>query len=383
MSPISFQQDMSTRTIRQLAPGYTSEIDNIDEQAWYQLLLEFDDANIYQAWSYAAVISGRRNMSHLILRRDGVVVAIVQARITRLPLINLGIAYVQWGPLWRRHGTGADPDIFRQAVRALRNEFVCKRGLTLRLFPIVFDDASSCYASVLSEEGLSALSSETLGRTILMNLNPALQDLREGMNAHWKRELKVADRNQMEVIEGSGADLFAEFIAVYKQMVSRKKFVEPNDINQFKVIQSQLPENLKMRVMLCRHGSDLCAGLIYSAMGNTAIYLFGATSNSGMKSRGSYFLQWKVIERLKEKGIAVYNLNGINPAKNPGTYKFKNDLAGKNGKDAFYVGRFEIHPGLINRSCIGFGDTLRVGRRQLRQFLKTARRSEQALKASS
>ncbi len=374
---------MSLRTMRPLAPGYTSEIDGVDESAWYELMAEFDDANIYQTWSYAAVISGRRNMSHFVLKREGAIVAIAQARITRPPLINLGIAYVQWGPLWRRSGTEVDVEVFRQAVRALRNEFVCKRGLTLRLFPIVFDEAPSTYSSVLSEEGLSSLASETRGRTIFMDLNPPLQDLRDGMNAHWKRELKVADRNQMEMIEGSGTDLFTDFIAVYKQMVSRKKFVEPNDINQFKVIQSHLPEDLKMRVMLCKQGTGLCAGLIYSAIGNTAIYLFGATSNGGMKSRGSYFLQWKLIERLKEQGIEVYNLNGINPEKNPGTYKFKNDLAGKNGKDVFYVGRFEVHPGLINRSCIGFGDTLRVGRRQLRQFLKTVRRSEQPLKVSS
>jgi lipid II:glycine glycyltransferase (peptidoglycan interpeptide bridge formation enzyme) len=372
---------MSSRTIRKLAPGYTSEVDTVEEQTWCQLLEEFDDANIYQTWPYAVVVGGPRNMSHLVLRHHGDIVAVAQARITKVPLVNLGIAYIQWGPIWRRRGRDADPENFRQAIRALRNEFVCKRGLTLRLFPLVFDHDSS--SSMLAEEGLLPLAGEARRRTILMDLLPSLQTLREAAGGNFKRNLKIAERNQLEIVEGSDDELFDQFIAMYKEMVSRKKFEEPNDINQFRLIQAQLPERLKMKVMLCRSNGSVCAGVICSAIGNTAIYLFGATSNVGLKASGSYLLQWKLIESLKNGRIAVYNLNGINPVKNPGTYKFKNDLAGKNGKDVYYAGRFDIHPGLVNRSCIGFGDTLRVGRRQLRQFIKTTRRSEQPLKAST
>src|SRR5436189_1342 len=83
-----------------------------------------------------------------------------------------------------------------------------------------------------------------------------------------------------------------------------------------------------MKIMLCKSGDEHCAGLVCSAIGKTAIYLFGATSNAGMKSRGSYLLHWKLIEWLKQNRFSVYDLHGINPVRNPGTYKFKNDLAG-------------------------------------------------------
>ena len=52
-------------------------------------------------------------------------------------------------------------DTFRQAVRALRNEFVCKRGLVLRLFPLLFDDDAPCFASMLAEEGFVSRGEET------------------------------------------------------------------------------------------------------------------------------------------------------------------------------------------------------------------------------
>jgi hypothetical protein len=357
---------MSNRTPRPLAAGYSSEIDAVDEQTWCHLVQRFDDGNIYQTWPYAAVVGGRSNMSHLVLKLRGEIVAIAQARIKKLPVVSLGIAYVQWGPLWRRTGSHANAEIFRQAVRALRNEFVCRHGLTLRLFPVVFESDAVDFTAILAEEGLSSIGQETRGRTILMDLAPTLADLREGMSSHWKRELKAAEKNNLEFIEGSSEELFETFIGMYKEMVSRKKFVEPNDIYQFKQIQSRLPESLKMRVLLCKSGAGLSAGAIYSRVGNSAIYLFGATSNAGMKSRGSYFLQWKIVETLKQQGAALYNLNGINPDKNPGTYKFKNDLAGKHGRDVYYVGRLDSHPSRIRRIYIEFGDHLRVSYRALR-----------------
>src|SRR5205807_8654235 len=162
------------------------------------------------------------------------------------------------------------------------------------------------------------------------------------------------------------------FIKIYKEMVSRKKFIEPNDINQFRAIQAKLPEKLKMRIMLCKVGNDVCSGLICSAIGNTAMYLFGATSNSGMKSRGSYLLHWKLIEWLKQNRFSVYDLHGIDPVRNPGTYKFKNDLSGKNGKAVYFLGQFDSHTSFFSHSCVECGDPLRMSYRTLRGLTKTA-----------
>jgi lipid II:glycine glycyltransferase (peptidoglycan interpeptide bridge formation enzyme) len=216
-----------------------------------------------------------------------------------------------------------------------------------------------------------------------MDLSLPLDALREGMAANWKRNLKQAEKHRLDVVEGAGDDLFEAFIDIYKEMVSRKAFAEPNDINQFRVIQSKLPEKLKMKVMLCGSDDRVASGLICSAIGDTAIYLFGATSNAGLKSGGSYLLHWKLIEKLKQSRTAVYNLNGINPDKNPGTFKFKNDLAGKTGKDVYYVGRFDSHASLISRASINLGDTLRTTYRRLKERSKTSREEKASPKVEN
>ena len=357
-----------------LAPNYETSC-AADERGWDDTLALFEDANIYQTWRYGAVISGPRNIGHVVMRRDGEIVGAAQARITRWPLAPGGIAYVRWGPLWRRDGRPANLADFRQIVRALRNEFVCRRGMILRLYPRAFGTQDPELPQILKEEGFAAADApEAGGRTILMDLTPSLDQLRLGMRAHWNRELKIAERKGLIICEGSSLTLFDEFIAMYKQMVARKKFVEPNDIYQFRSIQEQLPERLKMIVMLCRSGETSCAGLIASAIGDTAVYLFGATSNSGIKSGGSYLLHWALLDRLKRRGVTTYNLNGINPAHNPGTYKFKNDLAGVNGRDVFYLGRYDAHRHPIAYSGLRTAELARAAYRNVWTRLKAAGR---------
>jgi peptidoglycan pentaglycine glycine transferase (the first glycine) len=139
------------------------------------------------------------------------------------------------------------------------------------------------------------------------------------------------------------------------------------------VIQRRLPEPLRMKILLCRSGGQVCAGAIASTIGKTAVYLFGATSNAGLKSRGSYALQWKLVEELKREGVGVYDLNGVNPEKNPGTYKFKSDLAGKSGREVCFLGRFDSSGGAVSSLCVQGGDWLRAGLRSLKENVRTTR----------
>lgn len=350
---------MPVPAARQLAKGYSFVADTLNEHQWSLLLRKFDDANIYQTWPYAAVVNGARNMSHVVVMEDGQIVAAAQARIVKAPLLNVGIAYVRWGPLWHVSSEPSNPERLRQAIRALRNEYVCNRGLVLKVFPVVFEEDAAA-AAVLADEGFEFCVDEPRGRTILMDITSTTAELHAEMKAHWKRELKIAEKNGLEVIEGSDDTLFRSFIEIYKEMVYRKKFAEPNDIEEFREVQRRLPEESKMKVMLCKSGGQLCSGLICSAMGNTAVYLFGATSDAGMKSRGSYFLHWKLLEQLKNENITIYNLNGINPERNPGTYKFKSDLAGSNGKDVHFLGRFISVPGSVSESLINGAERIRA-----------------------
>jgi lipid II:glycine glycyltransferase (peptidoglycan interpeptide bridge formation enzyme) len=125
------------------------------------------------------------------------------------------------------------------------------------------------------------------------------------------------------------------------------------DIEHHRRLHGMLPAELKMDVVLAREDGRPCAGAIVATAGDTAVYLFGATNEAGMRSSGAYLVQWEVLKRLKDRGIRLYDLHGINPELNPGTYHFKKGLAPRTAKEVTFSGQVQsFEPSIRNRSLL-------------------------------
>lgn len=321
--------------------GDAVETGRFSKEQWHAIISRFEDLNIYQTWPYDVLVHGESQVEHLVLKDHDRFLSAAQVRIKRVPALRSGVAYVRWGPLWIVKGTQRDPEIFRRAVRALKDEYVLRRGYLLRIFPALFQDQDQDLLSILTEEGYSQVRQKGRERTLLLNVDLPLPDLRKNLDQKWRNGLNRAEKNDLEVLEGEGQDVFEEFVHLYRDLLKRKNFRAPNDISDFSSIQKELPEGWKMRVFLCRSHGSPGAGAICSALGHTGLYLFGASNELGMATKGSYVIQWRIIQWLKESGAVWYDLNGINPEANPGTYRFKAGIAGKSGRDVFFLGPFE------------------------------------------
>jgi hypothetical protein len=183
--------------MKPLLKGYTAEIDTLHGGDWNTLLNTFEDANIYQTWAYNEIRSGAERASTFILKYNGKIVAAAIVRLFLIPLIKAGIAYVYWGPMWRPKGMNTDPVIFNQAIRALRNEYVYKRGLILRIFPLLFNDEDGQYLPHLSNEGYIIDKQSWAGRTLIIDLTGDLATLRKGLEQKWRNCLNRAQRNEL------------------------------------------------------------------------------------------------------------------------------------------------------------------------------------------
>jgi hypothetical protein len=338
-----------------LEPGYRADFPRLSRDQWNELIADFSDASLYQTWDYEAIRCGERNISHLVLKHGEDTVAVAQVRLARLSGLPWGAAYVRWGPLWRRRDRPHCVEDLRMALRALRNEYVGRRGLVLRIFPLAFAGNGGPTPDLLVEERLVYAPNESPQQTILLDVEAPLSDLRKGFDQKWRNCLNHAERNSLIVTQGTANDLFADFIPLYRELVTRKKFTEPNDINEFRRIQASLPECYKMQIFLCRDKGILTAGAICSAIGNSGIYLFGATNEGGLKNKGAYLLQWHALQWVKNQGCQYYNLNGINPVKNPGGYHFKAGVGGKNRQEVRYLGRFDCYGGIARTKIVGMG----------------------------
>ena len=348
--------------MREPGVSCTSEVDTMKNGRWQEAIETFEDLNIYQTDSYGAERYGEKNVSHLVVKRDNRVIAAAQCGIVKPPIIRSGVAHVRWGPLWKGKDGLADPENFRQAIRALRNEYTCRRGLLLRVYPNLFEDEAGNCAEILQEEGYSPWRIGERDRTLVIDLERSLQELRSGMSKRWRHHLNRAEQSALDLVEGSEDGLFEEFMPIYREMLDIKGIAESTDITRFRRAQKRLPAEWKMRVFLCRTGGKACAGIIGSAMGKIGITMFRATNAEGRKCEAAYLVHWRALQWLKEQGCKGYDMDGINPVTNPGTYQYKSGLCGRNGRDVQFLGQFENCEGEFT------GAFVRTGERFLRSY---------------
>jgi FemAB family len=306
------------------------EVDSATPAEWVQMLDLFSDASIYQTWSYGRVRWGEENLSHIVLKRDGEPLAIAQLRIVRPTRLKFGIAYLRWGPLCERRGEVLTADIAIAMAQALEEEYVCKRKLFLRILPNAFDGSSraTVIRSAFSRFTAEPLVVENTYRTFVLDLAPGITELRKNLDPKWRNKLSGAQRNTLEVVMGKGIAEYQTFCQLYRNMRKRKEFETTVDVEEFGRIQQDLPERHRMDILIAQNAGVPVAGIVASAMGDSAIYLLGATSDAGLHSKGAYLLHWHLIEWLKVKGTRWYDLGGINPETNPGVYQFKKGFSG-------------------------------------------------------
>lgn len=328
---------------------YTVSVDQISKIEWEQLLLEFDDATIYQTWSYGAIRWGQANLSHIVIKHKGDIIAAAQLRIIKIPLLKAGIAYLPWGPMWRRKGQQVNIAVFQKIISALKEEYANKQGLLLRIHPNVLEENSEAIVSILNKAGWQKKINIKPYRTLLLDLSPSMAEIRKSLDQKWRNQLNRAEKNNLKIIEGNSDALYQIFLDLQEELHDRKKYIAGVDYNEFRDIQKDLPEQLKMIILICEYEGKALTATIGSLIGDTGIYLLGATGNEGMKMKGAYLLQWRLIEMMKENGYKWYDLGGIDPDDNPGVYHFKSGIS---GKEVFHIGQYEISENAVSTVAI-------------------------------
>lgn len=338
--------------------SYTTEIDAVSSEAWNALLPCFADATIYQTREYGAVRWGEKSLHHMVIKKEGQSVALCQVCVKKAPVVPLGVAYVSWGPLWRLSGENRDPDRFRAIIHALKTEFADRQGLVMRVAPCDIEAGSADLLDILKSEGFYR-TKRHLYTTIIMDLSHDIDTIRKELDVKWRNRLSKAERNELTIEERTGHGAFDVFLELSAQMLDRKKFVPGVDYLEFSRIFERLPPELNMKVLICKKDNEPIATAVYSLIGEQGVLLLAATGNNGLTFNGSNMIQWEIIKRLKAVGCKSYDLGGVNPINNPGVFKFKKELAGKNGVTANHIGEHEYCSNAVMHFLMAILENLR------------------------
>jgi lipid II:glycine glycyltransferase (peptidoglycan interpeptide bridge formation enzyme) len=351
-----------------IKPGYRCLIDSMNMEEWNALVPKFSDATVNQTWAWSHGMSAVT--SHLVIAKGTEPVAAAMLRIIRVPVTGLRIAYVGAGPMWRLKGKDADKEALKLLLEALRDEYVGKRKMFLRIFPEIFhsSDLADTVCSVYKNAGF--ILKKTEARTLILDLKPEIGELRKQMNQKWRNQLNAGERAGLAVEIGTGSGFLKNFRKIYLEMIERKDYASPVDIDVISGIQEALPGNLKFRFVICSLGSVPVAGAVFTAIGDTCIYFLGATAREGMRTKASYVVQWEMIKWMKMNGFTRYDLGGCSPAKVPGTYHFKAGLCGKEPVLHRKIGLMDAYKSPADRfivnSALYLKDLPQLIRRELR-----------------
>ncbi|WP_151770441.1 lipid II:glycine glycyltransferase FemX [Streptomyces abyssomicinicus] len=171
-----------------------------------------------------------------------------------------------------------------------------------------------------------------------------LEQIQNGFNQQWRRNVKKAEKAGVKVVEGDGEDL-GVFHELYLETAGRDGFA-PRPLGYFRRMWEALraEDPGRMRLYLASHDGETLAAATVLTVGEHVWYSYGASTSRRREVQPSNALQWRMICDAHERGAAVYDLRGITDTLEDGDpllglLRFK---VGTGGEAVEYLGEWEF-----------------------------------------
>lgn len=146
-------------------------------------------------------------------------------------------------------------------------------------------------------------------RTILIDISRDEEAILAGMNQGTRRKIRQSLKGDVRYYEGTRADV-ATFTAMMQTTGTRNDFGVHEPAYYEKAYELFVPSG-DAALILAEHESDPLAGIMVFATGETAWYLYGASSNTKRNLMAAYGVQWRAIQWARARGCTVYDMWGV------------------------------------------------------------------------
>lgn len=248
-------------------------------------------ATLKQAYGWQA--------ARVTLKSGTTITAGAQVLFKSLPLRLGTIAYLpfggyvsddrQWPELW-------------QAVRAVARQY---RAVLLKWEP---GFGSAVSPLLLGDWGFQP-SPQTIQppNTIMIPLDDD-DTLFARMNQGTRRKIRQSLKNGVTCYEATAADV-KKFTGLMTTTGTRNEFGVHEPSYYEMAYRLFVPQDAAL--ILAEHEGDTLAGVFVFALGNTAWYLYGASSSEKRQLMASYGVQWAAMQWARARGCHLYDMWGI------------------------------------------------------------------------
>ncbi|HDO52443.1 MAG TPA: GNAT family N-acetyltransferase [Rhizobiales bacterium] len=315
------------------------ETDTVRDREWDDIVAGFEDVSFEQTAAYSRARWGAQKTSHLLVREGGAVVSGARVVEITIPGLRKGLAYVKFGPLWRRRNRSADPKAYVCALEALAGEYCERRGLLLSILPRPNPEFGALEQTMLEANGFVNRRPYADPERYLVDLSLDEEAQAASLGQRWRRNLKKSAASNLDIGLAAGADAHRRFRALHAHMVGRKNAAHGDAIDHLPGLRKDLPEALAPKIVIASRGGEPVAGAVVALHGDTAYYVYGATSEKALPLRAGFALQWWIVRWASDLGLRWYDLGGN--AGDGGLKQFKTGLAGRRGAIVQMPGEYD------------------------------------------
>ncbi len=329
----------------------------VDAAQWEAVLADFTDISYEQSDSYMSGQWGEKVQRVLVNDTVGQVIGGALVVEIKVPMLGRGLAYVKFGPFWRRQGQPANEAHYKAIVSALKSEFCDRRRAMLSILPRPSPEFERLEAGLLETLGFKQRRPFGDPDRYLVRVLDDEAAQKKSLAQKWRYNLNKALKNGLTISQSSDDEGLATFKSLHDQMIARKKFDDVDAVDLIPQMRAQLPEGLRPHIFLAYKDNQPIAGAVVGVLGDTAYYVYGASNDQALPLKAGYALQWAIVCWLQGQGAHWYDLGG--KVAEPGLHQFKKGFVGKAGEIWTMTGEMDAWSGLSGRLT---GDALYAGR---------------------
>ncbi|WP_119068233.1 lipid II:glycine glycyltransferase FemX [Aggregatilinea lenta] len=269
---------------------------------WDQFVGAHPRAHLLQtsAWGDLKAAFGWEALRVALQDDAGHIAAGVQILLRRLPFHLGTLAYAPYGPLVDWDDSAQVTALLDAAGDAAKH----RRAALLKIEPGYHVQTDfTRYGFRLSPQTVQP------PRTYVLDLSGDEETILARMNQGTRRNIRKSAKYEVEVREGTRDDV-ASFNALLHETGSRDEFGVHAPEYYARAYDLFVPRGEAALFLASYAGQDL-AGVMVFALGGSAWYLYGASSDRERQRMASYGVQWAGIRWAKAKGAVRYDMVGV------------------------------------------------------------------------
>jgi len=284
----------------------------LPQKKWGALLERAPYSALQQHYAFGEAVRHFGGDAHRArIRADGRDIGLAQVHVRHFTEL-FSLATIMRGPVW------LDPALAPETKASAYKEL--RRTLPIDGWRLTLVMPESAEDQAEKQAGLKRIISGY--HTVLIDLQADEDALRGAMNQKWRNRLRAAEKANLRITTIGRRPHQYDWLLKSEQ-AQRKRARYGAMSTAFVPVFQELGGKQSLFMLQAEHDGERVGGVLFLRHGAAATYHIGWTSELGKSLNANNLLLWQAMRELKQKGVRMLDLGGLDTDHGPGLARFK------------------------------------------------------------